>query len=621
MNFKWDINKLRAQVCREYDQGYQAISTIRDEKRDQLQKVFPNATDKDLKIGLIYRNIQLENSLFLTDEINVDLVTDDWVLSKELVANAKKALKYDDETMDWYYMREDIINHNGIYWVSVTIIDWWDDEEKQPISATIDPLSIVPDPKNWRGNNMRFFWIERRLLKEWLNKNVFFNIDKIQCIETSDELRKNDDAYNDIDWTNSTSEQEWLFDAYDHFTIRDWKKVLTTWANQRNDLIRYVEIEPLNNKEKNNLNKVKFPIQIHRRKPKIWCFFWVSIIEEVAQYQDMVSKLANLQLIQARISALWPDKFIDQNLWVDISLLWEKLPWWRVIPVKWNSWNIGNSMFTDIYPNPSQFPTQMRNELESYSQKTTWVTDLAFWTSLPWSQTKAEIQTLQSNANTILSYIGNNYLRWQKEYWEQHYATYVKYMTNWQKKRVSMFDKWEPISLTLRREDFVTSGKVLIYVTSKSEQEAKDSKDTVKLISLANLYLWNMKPWYSLNEFLRKIGNSSWIQNFDAYKFIPMTPDEMRAVEYLDWLNRNEKAPDPKPWEDYMTYIQIYKQAMDTPAKWEAILKYTNAYKASWQEQTQETGQWDATTWAMAMNNIVSWQAEQSNSLQDIRWS
>ena len=44
------------------------------------------------------------------------------------------------------------------------------------------------------------------------------------------------------------------------------------------------------------------------------------------------------------------------------------------------------------------------------------------------------------NANKVLSYIGNNYIRGQKEYWQCHYRQYVLYMTKGKKKRVSIFD-------------------------------------------------------------------------------------------------------------------------------------------------------------------------------------
>jgi hypothetical protein len=70
--------------------------------------------------------------------------------------NANLIAKYDDEDMDLYEMREDIVNHNAVYGLSATIIDARDEDEKQPISDTINPLNLIIDPKNYKGSKMRF---------------------------------------------------------------------------------------------------------------------------------------------------------------------------------------------------------------------------------------------------------------------------------------------------------------------------------------------------------------------------------------------------------------------------------------------------------------------------------
>jgi len=57
-----------------------------------------------------------------------------------------------------------------------------------------------------------------------------------------------------------------MVDIYDHFTVFEGKKVLTTWAHDRSVLIRYVEIEPLTKAESLKPTKVKYPVQFHRRK-------------------------------------------------------------------------------------------------------------------------------------------------------------------------------------------------------------------------------------------------------------------------------------------------------------------------------------------------------------------
>jgi hypothetical protein len=60
-----------------------------------------------------------------------------------------------------------------------------------------------------------------------------------------------------------------MVDIYDHFTVYKGKKILTTWRADNSVLLRYLEIEPLTNTELLKPTKVKFPIQLHRRKPKL----------------------------------------------------------------------------------------------------------------------------------------------------------------------------------------------------------------------------------------------------------------------------------------------------------------------------------------------------------------
>jgi hypothetical protein len=69
-------------------------------------------------------------------------------------------------------------------------------------------------------------------------------------------------------------------------------------------LIRYVEIEPLTSAEQLKPTKVKFPIQLHRRKPRPGSVFGFSIADEVINYQDIISQLTNLQIINGRIREL-----------------------------------------------------------------------------------------------------------------------------------------------------------------------------------------------------------------------------------------------------------------------------------------------------------------------------
>lgn len=611
--------EIGTQVRNEYEKGYAHIRSERERKQDVLEKILPVwVREGEVKVHLLWRNIQLENSLFLSDEFGITLVSEDGVLARHITRNAENALKYDEEEMDLYEMREDIVNHNGLYGVSVTVVEGFDYDEQQPMSDTIDPMCVIPDPKNWRGSKMRFIGFERKVTKEYLKSSAFKNVDKIEAW-VSFETQKYDRK---IDSANGTTYQqdENIYEIYDHFTVYNGKKYLTTWANERALLIRLVEIEPLSQAEIKNPSKVKFPVQIHRRKPIYKRFFGASIADEVIQYQDSISMLVNLQNIQARLSALGPDKFVDQSLGIDADLLGTKLPGGRIIPVKTNG-AIGGSIFNDQQANPSQFPTQFKGELYKMSEDTTGVNALAFGQSAPGSQTKAEVQTLMQNANQLLSWVAQNYMRGQKEYWKAHYRAYALYMTSKAKKVVSLYQNGNNISMTLSKKDFVSDGKTQIYIESKQQQKLEDEKAFAKLNTIAGIYLQNMKPGYAMNKFLRKLGDTLWVEDFNSELYIAPSIDEERATANLELLNNNIDIADPEEGEDLRTYIEIYKQAMDTPAKRKALEKYTRVYstlRPSPMTSETQTGVSDQASSAMN-SNIVASQLSQGNNIPSIQ--
>lgn len=292
-----------------------------------------------------------------------------------------------------------------------------------------------------------------------------------------------------------------------------------------------------------------------------------------------------------------------------------------MIPVRTQGQQIGASFYNDTVPNPSQFPTQMKQELNFLAESNTGAGSVAFGQSFAGSQTKAEIQTLQQNTNQILSLVADNYMRGQKEYWEAHYRAYALYMAKTDKKRISLFDSGKAFARTLRKSDFVTDGGIQVYVTSKSQQDAKNEKSFAKLVSIANLYLGNMKPGYAMNSFLRTIGTKLGIEGFDAYQYVPETPEETQARMNLELLNRDELPTMPEPGEDLQTYIDIYKQAVDTPAKQRALSELHTLYVSIRAAEPQAMGETDASSASMAMNMVTSDLANQMPSTQDVALS
>lgn len=222
------------------------------------------------------------------------------------------------------------------------------------------------------------------------------------------------------------------------------------------------------------------------------------------------------------------------------------------------------------------------------------------------------------NTNQLLGLIAQNYMRGQKAFWEAWYRSYALNMGSKDKKVISLYQNGNALSRELRKQDFIADGKVQVYVTSKSQEDAKNEKDYAKLVAASGIYLGNMKPGYALNCFLRKIGDTLGVSGFDSHKYIAPSVDEEIAKLNLELLNRNEDVPMPEPGEDLLTYIQIYSEALDTPAKWRAI----DAYRQAWFDtrgmnpNEQQAGQSDSQSEAMAMNMVQSQQSQAPSTSQ-----
>jgi len=598
---------LREKVEREYTMWFNHIRNEIERKRTILDRVLdPTLPDWQVRIPLLWKNIQLELALYLTDDINIQILTNWWVLWEEIMKNANLVLKYDDTDMDLYEMREDIINHNAVYWLSATIVDNWDDEEKQPISDVISPLNLIIDPKNYKGSKLRFIWVRRRVNLDWIKWIKWFDKSKISELEglIDTEISKTERWINNSNRQTNIEDNDWMIDIYDHFTIYKWKKILTTWWADRTILLRYVELEGLTEAEQLKPTKIKFPIQLHRRKPKFWSVMWVSIADEVLVFQDIISQLINLQIINARIQSLWADLFVDDKIGIDTSMLSQWKPGWRVLPISNKTWlPTQNWLFYNQIPTPSKYTDVLIQSLEQRAEETTSISKQNFWITQQGQQTKAEIQTLQQNANNILSWIWNNYLRWQKDYWTAHYKSYCLNMWKWSK-FISMFQKWQAVSLELKKQEFIADWKVQIIVVSKEQEAIENDKEFNKLAIITQTYLPNITSEYAKNSLLRLIGNKSNVRDFDSSKYIRESLDEIKAKRNLELLNNNIEVPPPEMNDNAEVYIDIYKQAMNTQAKYKALEQYYAfaEFKATQQAQ-QMTWQWNWQILNTAMNN------------------
>lgn len=610
MSLKKLQEEIIAQVSREYSQGEQHTRDWRTQVQAEVTTLKDNIPDGKIKIDLVKENIDFERATFLTDDIDVKFVSDEWVLGKEIMDNANKVSKYDYIDTVRKDLKDQIIIDNGYYWVAVEVLDMYDSDENQPISSLVAPDTVIPDPKCQRGSFMRFVWFERRIPTWQIEDKKVFDLGWMVVMDMSDTsstLRQSDES---IEPTSIVASSDGLVAIYDHYTVHNGMKYLTTWINDRSILVRAVPLEPLTKAEKANPMKVRYPVIFHRRRSHPYRWAGYRMREEVGNTEDIVTQLTNLEIAQARIATYGPDTFVDATLGIDIGSLQKKKPGWLIqgVNVPQGS-NIGNHIFQKQYDGNINLAQAVSQTLLDRVKRNTGYTDITMWVSPSGQQTKWEIQTLQNNANKTLAWVSDSYLWGEKEFYTLWYRSYQENMSPKSKKTIALFDNGG-LSKSLTKKEFISDGKVIIDIRSAAQEEIQNTKSVTKLLALAQSILPNLKSEQSINTFLRTIIDKSEVPGLDGLSLVPYSVDETLAISRLRLINNDiEVMSPPEAGEDLKTHIDIYEQALDTPAK----KKLLSAYKQAFAEQSQNVPPPMATTDQSSGNIAMNSMSQQNN--------
>ncbi len=82
------------------------------------------------------------------------------------------------------------------------------------------------------------------------------------------------------------------------------------------------------------------------------------------------------------------------------------------------------------------------------------------------------------------------------------------------KKTVALFDNGG-LSQTLTKNEFISDGKVIIYLESAAQQAIKNERSVTKLLALAQSIIPNLKSEQSINTFLRTLVDKSSVDGLE----------------------------------------------------------------------------------------------------------
>lgn len=629
-----DKNKLHTKVLNEYWRAKLHTDTWKQDVKDLWRDyLLPKPWQDKVKIRKVHNNLTIRLATFVSDDIQVTNIPMDWVLGKDMAKNCDKVFEANFDSMKIKQKYREAIIDDALQGVWVLAVDWWNEHKQEPIVSYIDSRLCFPDPKNWQDNTMSFFGTKVR--KSWyeLMEDVAYDQEALKrCKAYVDSDQKEVDRTNnyikgfneDLQWDENQT------DLYNHITVfkAEWDDkpcvyLLTYWCGQT-ELVRVVKMRALTPWEIADPSTIDFGVKLFRAKPIKGSFAGTSLIDDVWQFQDIETLLANLQIHKAKLESLGGKTYVNTALWVDFDDVQNQTWPWDIIPYTSTNpaINAQNGIMQEqtmpvnpILQNTIQYIDSLSQEADPSGSA------IAQWQTQSGTQTKAEIQTLQQNINKVLSYMASNYMDSIKWLWESIYRSYAANMSSQKKKNIVVVDEWgNTDSYGFKKREFISDGDVYIRVKSKAQEAIRKKQDFAIMLSLDGSVSQIFAPWSTqISKWKRHLLNNSGIKWLDGEQFFYYTQDERIAYSNLEILNRNEELKTkPQPWEDHNARLQIYKTGLDTDARNKAIEELEAILMAEPKQQEQApAGQWWAAT-QLGASMLASDNAQRTPSIADV---
>ena len=491
-------------------------------------------------------------------------------------------LKFDYEELNEDEMAYKKVSHMVDYWIYLAVDEWWDKITETPKKRLISPLCWIPDPYFDIINWFSFHWFELKLT-EWelnqyyQNKDLMLTdaeLEKVKDNATTEEFLTRlfmwaDGTWLGLKWEMLNSPLR-TYSVYRHFTKFNGRWYLTEWANDRTLLIRLEEIKAVREEEKKDPTKIPCPVVHSWFIPKEWDPFGLCIGDIWRDNQFTEEQVMNL-LINKINEEVFSGITLFDPAYINGNELAKKKVWKRkYIPAKMpiNTKIIDNvqtqtSATTDGY--------NLKNLIDAKSTKEIWFDEQSIWVYAR-RMTATQSQLLQGNQNVRLNTIFKMYLWWEKRYWDVlWYRSYQKNFKMTSEKNIVLNSWIGQINYTIKGKDLNTVQDLHIRLISVLDKQEKEEANKAAYMASYQPLMQQASDFWKLL-LTQKFAEVLWMDKElinSIYKF----PSEYeQALLDVELLNNDEDAAEIVDMsENHDIYIQIYQQALDTPAKKRAI--------------------------------------------------
>lgn len=332
----------------------------------------------------------------------------------------------------------------------------------------------------------------------------------------------------------------------------------------------------------------------------------------------------NYQIIYSKRNSLGGHRFYDKNKIPNRADLWNPQANPQNIGIDLKPGERLDNIYYEFQPHNISSDNQLGiNTLDNEARLATAIDPLTMGLNDPNAEqaSATEIQDRVDRSNVMIAY-GNSVTNWgDKDFWRKWKLMYETNFKGAKKKLITItnplgYSTFEEISA----KDLKTKKDTRISLVSRSQSE-QDTQASISAINTMLPFVANLNDGSPYNQrfMARYVGQSLGLESETIDFLVGQTWEEMKAKQQLELLNRNEPL-DIEGFDimndNHDAYLYIYRQALDTPAKRQAIMARINAKIQQQKMRNEQTGQiWPMQSWQEAggiMNSAAN-QAIASN--------
>lgn len=616
------------QIKDEYNLWFQYVRSLRELYRGRIEKRNPqNKKDSKININMIANAIDTKIASTWTNGLKVKFISSVWRIGEEQAENLTRVAEFDEKETAWQQIRYQLEQDSQFFGLWILNKTGFDTTKLVNTRRSVNPLSCIPDPLpsqtgQFDAQNYRFIGFMMRTnlydMPAKYNKDTLNNYFQKQY---DSEEQRTSQAYRNREWTWPITcdnlVNNFAIQIYTHYTIIGGKKYKVVCSADFGHVFAIEELKPVTKEEKLNPLLVPRPVMFLYSDPMRESFLGNSICDKLEDKQNAKSILFNLNVIKAKKEAMGWDFLVNSRLIKNEKELKKSTNDTRYIFVDED--NIGDMPLQNAMVELPQSPIKsdtfsMMNAIDVEANKDARIDAMQQWIVSDKTMTKAEAQTVQGNANTLL----RKELAVKQWFYEamyfQRWRWYLENMKQGQQKFAMLASDFEWKGITLEKDQFVTSQIPYIMIGTDDELNAINEQRKQYLNQLLpQIAADPSTPEVSKMIFKRLVHKVNGIQPNVINIIAPYSASERKAKLFVDMINMEiePKGIFTDANADYFAYYLYIQKAQDWPIK-DKILRLLTDYLM---EQWQQVSQWGTNQVANSAANIMM---SQNQPKQDV---